>query len=182
MYFIKTTAAVAALGMGAVASADVVTVNRTFYNTWATARTYDFVQYAPMASSTSGVFLNGSCTLSLSDMNGNGASLTNNSNGDAIYSATIDGISVATLWASNFSYTVGQYLSGSANPVSFANLGLPAGAPQSGTMAIRLRFTVSAGDSVAFAATFTTTPAPGAAAAILATGVGGLRGSRRRRR
>jgi MYXO-CTERM domain-containing protein len=175
-------AAAAALGTGAVASADVLVVSQTFYNSSASTRSYEYYQYLPSASSGTSNLMSGSVTATLTDLNGNGATLGRAGN-SSIYSATVNGATMQTLWDAAGSYqfsgfSVGQFLSGSAVPQSFNNL--PGIIQDGSNLGIVLRFTLSAGDAVSIAATFTTTatPAPGAAAAVL---VGGAFGLRRRR-
>jgi hypothetical protein len=94
---------------------------------------------------------------------------------------------VRSLWTT-YSFGVnGAYLSQSTTSVAtpgptqsmFMNEALPAGVPADGTLAIELAFSLSAGDSVTFAATFSVVPAPGAIAMVAIAG--GTAFGRRRR-
>ena len=76
-----------------------------------------------------------------------------------------------------------KFLSQSTTPGVFANEAIPGGAPASDALlGITLRFTLSAGDTVSVASTFTVTnvPAPGALALLAVSGATGV-GRRRRR-
>ena len=163
-------ACVAVLGTGYSASAGVVSGSQTFYNMSASSRTYTYYQYAPVSGDSGGNVMNGSVTATLTDLNGNGATLSTNPAGAAIYTATINDVAVQTLWNSQFGFAVGQFLSGATVPASFANVPLPAGVPADGNTGVVLRFTLSAGDAVSFAYTFNVVPGPGALALLACAG------------
>ena len=163
-------ACVAVLGTGYSASAGVVSGSQTFYNTSASSRTYTYYQYAPISGGSGGNVMNGSVTATLTDLNGNGATLGSNPAGAAIYTATINDVAVQTLWNPQFGFAVGQFLSGATVPASFANVTLPSGVPADGNAGVVLRFTLSAGDAVSFAYTFNVVPGPGALALLACAG------------
>ena len=163
-------ACVAVLGTGYSASAGVVSGSQTFYNTSASSRTYTYYQYAPISGGSGGNVMNGSVTATLTDLNGNGATLGSNPAGAAIYTATINDVAVQTLWNPQFGFAVGQFLSGATVPASFANVPLPSGVPADGNPGVVLRFTLSAGDAVSFAYTFNVVPGPGALALLACAG------------
>lgn len=163
-------ACVAVLGTGYSASAGVVSGSQTFYNTSASSRTYTYYQYAPISGGSGGNVMNGSVTATLTDLNGNGATLGSNPAGAAIYTATINDVAVQTLWNPPFGFAVGQFLSGATVPASFANVPLPSGVPADGNAGVVLRFTLSAGDAVSFAYTFNVVPGPGALALLACAG------------
>lgn len=125
--------------------------------------------------------MSGSCTLTLTDLNGDGATI-GRAGANSVYTATIDDQAANTLWTSStFSnFSVGGFMSNSTSTAKFTNVAIPAGLSQSGLLGIVLKFTLSAGDSVSFAATFSTSqvPAPGAAAMLAM--VGGFNLRRRR--
>ena len=163
-------ACVAALGTGLSASAGVVSGSQTFYNMSASSKTYTYYQYAPLAGGSSGDVMNGSITTTLTDLNGNGASVSTTPAGYAIYTATVNDMAVQTLWNSQFGFAVGQFLSGSTVPASFTSVPKPADAPADGNAGVVLRFTLSAGDAVSFAYTFNVVPGPGALALLACAG------------
>lgn len=163
-------ACVAVLGTGYSASAGVVSGSQTFYNMSASSRTYTYYQYAPVSGDSGGNVMNGSITTTLTDLNGNGATLSTNPAGAAIYTATINDVAVQTLWNSQFGFAVGQFLSGATVPASFTNVPLPSGVPADGNAGVVLRFTLSAGDAVSFAYTFNVVPGPGALALLACAG------------
>lgn len=163
-------ACVAVLGTGYSASAGVVSGSQTFYNMSSSSRTYTYYQYAPVSGDSGGNVMNGSITTTLTDLNGNGATLSTNPAGAAIYTATINDVAVQTLWNSQFGFAVGQFLSGATVPASFTNVPLPSGVPADGNAGVVLRFTLSAGDAVSFAYTFNVVPGPGALALLACAG------------
>ena len=170
------------LGTAGSAIAGIVSGSQTFYNMSSSSRTYSYFQYAPISGDAGGNAMSGSITTTLTDLNGNGASLTSNSAGSAIYTATINDVAVQTLWDSQFGFTVGQFLSGATTPAMFTNVALPAGIPIDGNNGVVLRFTLSAGDAVSFAYTFNTFNAvPGPGAAALLACAGRAAGNRRRK-
>ena len=172
----------AALGLGTAASAEMVSISQTFYNSSNSVRTYSFYQYANVASGSVASVMSGSVTATVTDLNGNGATL-GAVNSLPIYTATVNDVAVRTLWQPFSSFNVGQFLSQSTTPGVFANELLPGGATASDALlGIALRFTLSAGDTVSFASTFTVNavPAPGALALLAVSGATGA-GRRRRR-
>jgi hypothetical protein len=136
----------------------------------ASSRTYTYYQYAPVSGGSGGNVMNGSVTTTLTDLNGNGALLSTDPAGHAIYTATLNDVAVQTLWSSPFGLAVGQYLSNSTSPASFANVPVPSGVPADGNPGVVLRFTLSAGDDVSFAYTFNVVPGPGALALLACAG------------
>ena len=138
MVSVKFVAASAALGMGAMASADVVTVSQSFYNASATAMAFTVTQYAPTASANTTGFMSGSCTLTLSDLNGDGAFISRVGT-SSIYTATIDDQAANSLWSSSTfsSFSVGGFMSNSSSPAKFTNVAIPAGCPSRGCSASR---------------------------------------------
>jgi hypothetical protein len=90
---------------------------------------------------------------------------------------------VRTLWQPFSSFNVGQFLSQSTAPGAFANEVIPGGSTSSDALlGIVLKFTLSAGDTVSFASTFTVSnvPGPGAMALLAVSGATGA-GRRRKR-
>jgi hypothetical protein len=126
--------------------------------------------------------MSGSVSATVTDLNGNGATL-GAVNGLAMYTATVNDIAVRTLWQPFSAFNVGQFLSQSTAPGAFANEVIPGGSTTSDALlGISLRFTLSAGDTVSFASTFTVSnvPGPGAMALLAVSGATGA-GRRRKR-
>lgn len=172
-------AAAAGLGLAGAADAGLVTFNQTFTNTTAQAKTYDVVQTINLAGAILDPTMSGNVAAILIDMNGNGATL-NSVGTTAVYTALIQNVAVQTLLPGDWSFQVNPFMSDASTPASFANVTLPSGSA-SGTMSIRLQFTLSAGDKVSFSSNFVVqaVPAPGALALAALAGIG-CRGRRRR--
>lgn len=172
-------AAAAGLGLAGAADAGLVTFNQTFTNTTAQAKTYDVVQTINLAGAILDPTMSGNVAAILIDMNGNGATL-NSVGTTAVYTALIQNVAVQTLLPGDWSFQVNPFMSDASTPASFANVTLPSGSA-SGTMSIRLQFTLSAGDKVSFSSNFVVqaVPAPGALALAAFAGIG-CRGRRRR--
>lgn len=180
MVSVNFAAIAVAMGIGASASAALVTVSQTFYNASFAARTFEYVQLLPTAGGNGGSnwVMNGSVSATLSDLNGNGGSFS--SAGLPVYRATIDDVTVASLWTVPFNFTLdGPYLSQSVTPATFSNIPVPLGSNPDGVLGIALRFTLSAGDAVTISGTFEVVPAP-AAASLLVIAAGSGLGRRRR--
>ena len=179
---VNIVAATAALGLGATASANVVSLSQTFFNSSGSARTYTYYQYANVAGGAGASVMSGSVTATVTDLNGNGAVL--GAVGSLpIYTATINDVAMRTLWQPFSNFNVGQFLSQSTAPGAFANEVIPGGSASSDALlGIVLKFTLSAGDTVSFASTFTVSnvPGPGAMALLAVSGATGA-GRRRKR-
>jgi uncharacterized protein (TIGR03382 family) len=179
---VNLVAATAALGLGATASANVVTLSQTFFNSSSSTRTYTYYQYATVAGGSGASVMSGSVTATVSDLNGNGAVLS--AVGSLpIYTATVNDVAMRTLWQPFSNFNVGQFLSQSTTPGAFANEVIPGGSTSSDALlGIMLKFTLSAGDTVSFASTFTVSnvPGPGAMALLAVSGAAGV-GRRRKR-
>lgn len=187
MVSVNFVAAAAAMGIGCAATADVVTLSQTFYNASFSARTFYFTQYLNVAGGSPSAIMSGSISATLTDVNGNGIASFGNAGANPIYRAMVNDTVVRSLWSTySFSFN-GAYLSQStanvstpgANQSVFQNEALPTGVPVDGLLAIDLAFTLSAGDSVTFASTFSVVPAPGAVA-LMAIAGGSVFGRRRR--
>ena len=179
---VNLVALTTALGIGTAASAEVVTISQTFFNSSNATRSYSFYQYAPLAGGSAASVMSGSVSATVTDLNGNGATL-GAVNGLAMYTATVNEIAVRTLWQPFSNFNVGQFLSQSTAPGAFANEVIPGGSTSSDALlGIVLKFTLSAGDTVSFASTFTVNnvPGPGAMALLAVSGATGA-GRRRKR-
>lgn len=134
-----------------------------------------------LATSTVG----GSITGTVTDLNGDGATVSAVGGNDAIYRAFTDvspDFSTGNLAGSllvGSSATAGSFLSQTIGPDTFGGPipSLPYGAVTT-NIAIRLQFTLTAGDSASFTSLFVVVPAPGALA-IAGLGLFAGRGRRR---
>ena len=180
MVSFKTSLAafVAALGMGSAASASVVTISETFYNASFSTRRFSFSQFVQGTGiGAADVRMLGSITITLSDLNGNGARIAT-SGSSPIYRATVDGVTVKTIYTPAWAFQVSNpFDSQSTVPVSF-NEALPVGIDPNGTIGLETVFELSACDAAYVSATFEI-PGPGPAAIL---GIAGLAGFGRRRR
>lgn len=166
-------------GRGGVES---VTANLNIFNNTPTTQTYWAL------STKNGVVLgpstetDGSVSATIFDLNGDGASMGNISDGggfdgDPIYEALIDGASHRTMWDAPFTLTAAAN-SNNADDDTFVN---EAGAGVNDSISVWLKVEVSGFDSVNIIGTFELTPVP-APAALPAMGLFGLVARRRRRR
>jgi len=171
--------AVAAIAVASAASAETVIFNYVVTNTSNSVQTFTIfgtMLVAPIAGPTT---MSGSITGTVTDLNGNGAEVTSDPFGvDSIYTAIVDGTDEVRYLMTDFSFEAnGPFLSGTGGPQAFSNEAGPAGGVAI-SIAIRLEFTLTPGDSASFTSIFTIVPAP-AALAVLGLGVVGL-GRRRR--
>jgi hypothetical protein len=125
------------------------------------------------------VSMGGSVTGSLTDLNGNGATLGSPVNG-SLYTAFIDGNAVATLLDDPFSVSAGVFESAVVGPASFGDPIPSDPAPNALTsIGIDLEFTLSAGDAASFTSIFVISgmliPGPGAIAFFALAGFAGRR-------
>lgn len=129
-----------------------------------------------------GTVIGGSIQGGATDNNGNGVTLSAPT-GSSFYTALIDNIAVQTLYVAPTSYSTGSFLSLNVPNASF---GTPipslAGPPALTSIAIRLDFLLTGGDSASFTSNFVVQPVPVPAAAWLFGSALGLAGFLRRRR
>jgi hypothetical protein len=176
-------AGLAAMGIAGTASAALVTITQTFYNSSSSTRRFSLRQTASASGIVSGTeyLIVGSVTATLTDLMGNGARLAS-SGGSPVYTASIDGVPVKELWIAPFELKVTTpFGSQSAAPESFSEP-LPAGSSPLGLFGVDLVFDLSAGDTASVVATFdlVTVPGPGAAA-LLAIAGAAIPSTRRRK-
>jgi uncharacterized protein (TIGR03382 family) len=158
----------------AAANASVVTLNYVVTNTSDSVQSYSILATAPQGA-LPGTLITGSVTGTVTDLNGDGATVTS-VDGGWIYNALLDGVTVRTLLGPGYTFSSGQYLSNTAGPEGFV---LELSGPVTTDIGIRLDFTLTPGDSASFTSIFTVEiPAPGAAGLI---GLAALVGLRRRR-
>ena len=170
-------ATAAALGMGAAASAAVVSFSKTFVNNTSTTQLYTYSMMVPVLDGYPTAMMSGQVTATLIDLNGNGASLGNDGT-TAIYTAIINGNAVQTLWNAPFSYSASAYGSSSAPVARFEQVPFTV-AENVEVMEIRIRLRLSARDMVTVGANFDVIPAPGALLGVACAT--GMIGTRRRR-
>ena len=169
----KVAVALTAMGIAGSASAALVTITQTFYNSSTSTRRFSFRQTAVSSGIVSGAdyLMVGSITATLTDLMGNGARI-GSSGAAPVYRATIDGVTVKEMWLAPFEFKfTTPFGSESAAPESFSDP-IPAGSSPLGTFGVDLVFDLSAGDTASVVATFdiVAVPGPGAAALLLAAG------------
>jgi hypothetical protein len=163
------------VGMGAAASAAVVSFSKTFVNNTSSTQTYTYSMMVPVLEGYPTAMMSGQVTATLIDLNGNGASLGNDGT-TAIYTAVINGNAVQTLWNAPFSYSAPAYGSESTPAARFEQVPFTV-AENIEVMEVRIRLRLSARDMVTVRASFDVIPAPGALALL---GLAGFARSRRR--
>jgi hypothetical protein len=170
-------AAIAVVGIAGSAEAALISFNQTFYNTGTTARRFTFVRSVPSIGSVStDLRMTGSVTATLTDMNGNGASIKSSA-ATPVYTAFIGESVVKTLWDAPYEFKVTTPFGGATTPTTTFDDLVPVGA--TGDYRVQIDFTLSAGDVASVVGTFDIVPAPGAGVILLTAG--GFLGARRRR-
>ena len=156
-----------------------VTNNFTITNTTGSTQIYTVGTTVGVAPSIPLASMQGSIGFSLTDNNGNGATLA--TSGVPLYRAQIDGNVARTLWNSPTSFTA-PFGSTSSN----ALFGFPTAevAPESvdSSIGILMVFSLTSGDSVSFSSNFTVTAVPAPAALwLFGSGLLGLVAAARRK-
>jgi hypothetical protein len=132
------------------------TINGAFSvtNLLAVPQTFTLNVTVPVPAIPGATVIGGSVGGSFTDANGGGATFAS-SGSNAIYTALIDGVSVATLHPSPVNLVAGSFLSANVPPADF---GTPipslAGPALTTDMSIQLKFTLSAGDTAALTSVF----------------------------
>lgn len=161
-----------------------VIANFVVTNNSAFDQTFSITVTLPTNSGNLNSFIGGSVTGSVTDLNGDGATLSSPAAG-SIYSAIIDNNVVETLLDDPFSVSTGAFQSNTVGPADFGSPipSQPYLPLVTTNIGITLTFTLSAGDSASFTSIFVVEYAviPGPAGLAM-LGVAGLfAGSRRRR-
>jgi len=146
------------------------TINGAFSvtNLLAVPQTFTFNVTVPVPAIPGSTVIGGSMGGSFTDANGGGATF-GTSGATAIYTAMIDGVSVATLHPSPVALVAGSFLTGTVPSVDF---GTPipslAGPALTTDMSIQLKFTLSGGDTAALTSVFVVEPVPEPSTVVLA--------------
>lgn len=171
------------LGWSMLADSTFVIANYVVTNNTLVDQDFTITVSVPVGA-VSGPFnlIGGSVTGSITDLNGDGATLSSPVGG-SLYEALADGNTVATLLDDPFTVSSGNYESATVGPASFGEPipGQLFAGPINASIAITLSFTLSAGDAAAFTSIFViekTIPTP---AGLALLGLAGVIGSRRRR-
>lgn len=139
-------------------------------NNLLTAQTFTITVQIPIAPSIgSPITIQGSVGGSITDFNGNGATLTKPTG--AIYTALVDGLPVQTLLNAPQTVTAGVFGSQTFGPASFGPLAYAA--PAVSDIGITMSFTLSPGDLVSYTSVFVVTPEPGTLL-LVGSGIAGL--------
>lgn len=173
------------LSWGLLANPDPFIVgNLVVTNTSDSTQTFFLDVALPINTPLAATLIGGSVTGTVTDLNGDGATVSSIPTGGPIYQALtdVDGGFNGTLAGSLLvaaSASTGAFQSATIGPEQFGSPipSMPYGAVNT-NIAIRLAFTLTAGDSASFTSLFVVVPAPGVAVAML--GLLGV-GSRRRR-
>lgn len=166
LMFGRVSMAIAAgvAALTASAAADTIILNYVVTNTSNATQTFT-ITANNLASVAGPTLISGSITGTVTDLNGNGATVAA-VNGGSIYTALVDLFTpVRTLMSAPFGFSAGNFLSGIGGPQSFA---LEPSIQVNSFIGITLQFTLTAGDSASFTSIFTVVPipAPGAVVAL----------------
>jgi hypothetical protein len=160
--------------------------NLVVTNTSNTTQTFFLDVALPIGAPMSSTLVGGSVTGTVTDLTGDGATVAAVSPNDSIYRALTDvdggfNGNLAGSLLTGASATAGQFQSKTIGPDSFGGPipSMPYGAVNS-NIAIRLAFTLTAGDSASFTSLFVVIPSPGALAVAALGGLVGFGGRRRR--
>ncbi|MBX3354201.1 MAG: hypothetical protein KF724_00710 [Phycisphaeraceae bacterium] len=168
--------AVVGAAVALTASADAATIifNTVVTNTSNSVQTYSITETA-VASVAGPTLISGSVTGTVTDLNGNSATVAPVFGG-SIYTAIIDLVNPvqSLLTGAPAAFSAGQFLSGNSTPEAFFNV---PSIQVNNFISIRLEFTLTPGDSASFTSIFTVIPSPAGFAVM-----GGLVALRRRRR
>jgi hypothetical protein len=157
-----------------------VTNNFTITNTTASTQTYTVGVSIGVVPAIPNGLMQGTIGFSLTDNNSNGATLA--TSGASIYQGSIDGNVARTLWDPTTTFTAPF---ASISNSTFFGFPIRETAPESidSTIGILIKFSLTAGDSVAFTSNFDVVPVPVPAAAwLFGSGLLGLFGVSRRKR
>lgn len=125
-------------------------------NNSASAQSFVFSALLPVPAQGPQLSITGSVSGSITDVNGDGATLTDN--GNPIYTSIIDGTFVETLLDPPQSYSAGAFGSQAIGPAGFAPT-VFAG-PVNTFIGVTIQFTLSPGDIVSFTSVFNVEPIP----------------------
>jgi hypothetical protein len=140
----------------------VVSSNLTITNNTAVTQTYISTVTLPIAPAiTPSSLIGGSISGSVTDVNGNGATLATAAP-DALYTALIDGVSVHTLYDNPSSFVVTPPFGSASVPSADFGSPIPSlpGPAANSSIAIQLKFTLTPGDSMALTSVFVVNPVP----------------------
>lgn len=153
--------------------ANIVVTNNSAVN-----QTFSLLMTLPIAPAVPNPLISGSLAGTLTDLNGNGATVSA-VGGDSIYTSYIDSVVEQRLMLAPFSTSAGAFDSVGVGPQSFGTPAPILGSQNADTsIGIRLFFELTPGDSASFTAIFEVVPAPGSIALLA---LAGLFGTRRRR-
>lgn len=159
-----------------------VIANLVVTNTTMFTQTYSLTVVLPISQMIANACIGGSISGSVTDLNGNGATLASPAGG-AVYTALVDGVAAQQLLTDPFSVSTGNWQSATVGPASFGNPipSLPYAPGVLNSIGITISFTLSAGDSATFTSIFVVEECIPAPAALALFGLAGFAGSRRRR-
>jgi hypothetical protein len=158
-----------------VSEAALVSISQIVTNNTLTTQTYDFSAWSGMGSSTTPAHMRGSISITLSDFNRNGATISS----DGLYLAQVNSAVVKTMPSTPFTLTA-PARGGNSYTNSFGWEYLTSSLSSSDSIELRLNFRLTPGDQVAIAGTFevASVPAPASFMLIGCAGIAALFGKR----
>lgn len=157
-----------------VSQAALVSISQIVTNNTLTTQTYDFSATNGLGVLTAPAYMRGSVSISLSDFNRDGATLSADSG--MLYTAWINSVQVQSMPSTAFTLTA-PVRGGNTYNNSFGWVSAGSSLPSSTGIEMRLHFTLTPGDQAAIAGTFevSSVPAPSGVAALIATAFLGFR-------
>lgn len=167
--------AVLALVATDASQAALVSISQIVTNNTFTTQSYDFLAWSGMGSTTTPAYMRGAVSITLSDFNRDGATLSS----DGLYLAQVNSVVVKTMPSTAFTLTA-PARGGNAYTNSFGWEYLTSSLSSSDSIELRLNFRLTPGDQVAIAGTFevSSVPAPASVALLLCAPVFGFRRKR----
>lgn len=169
--------AVLALAATNASQAALVSISQIVTNNTFTTQTYDFSATNGLGVLTTPAYMRGSVSITLSDFNRDGATLSADSG--MLYTAWINSVQVQSMPSTAFTLTA-PARGGNSYTNSFGWVSAGSSLPASTGIEMRLHFTLTPGDQAAIAGTFevSSVPAPASVALLLCAPVFGFRRKR----
>jgi hypothetical protein len=146
--------------------AALISISQIVTNNTLTTQSYDYLAWSGLSSTTTPAYMRGSVSISITDFNRNGATLSSGN----LYTAWVNSMLVQTMPSTSFTLTAparGNNTYNNSFGWQYVNSSLPA----STGIELRLNFTLTPGDQVAISGTFevSSVPAPAGVAVLLSS-------------